>query len=92
MQGAHLLCTGGEATIVSCLDETSERTTTRLRHGCLTGLTGMMFHQQSNAGVVQLGLLKVELGSQASPLFRSRRAAYGDQDVYASGSAVLAGT
>ena len=92
MQGAHLLCTGGEATIVSCLDETSERTTTRLRHGCLTGLTGMMFHQLSNAGAEQLGLLKVELGSQASPLFRSRRAAYGDQDVYASGSAVLAGT
>ena len=92
MQGAHLLCTGGEATIVSCLDEACERTTTRLRHGCLTGLTGMMFHQQSNGGSEPLGLLKVELGSQASPLFRSRRAAYGDQDVYASGSAVLAGT
>jgi len=91
MQGAHLLCTQGEATIMSCLDETSERTTTRLRQGCLTGLTGMMFHQPSNAGPEPLGLLKVELGSQASPLFRSRRAAYGDQDVYASGSAVLAG-
>jgi hypothetical protein len=90
MQGAHLLCTGGEATIMSCLDETSERVTTRLRQGCLTGLTGMMFHQQNNAGPDPLGLLKVELGSQASPLFRSRRAAYGDQDVYASGSAVLA--
>ena len=92
MQGAHLLCTGGEATIISCLDETSERVTTRLRHGCLTGLTGMMFHQHGNLGQEPLGLLKVELGSQASPLFRSRRAAYGDLDVYASGSAVLAGT
>ena len=92
MQGAHLLCTGGEATIMSCLDETSERTTTRLHQGCLTGLTGMMFHQQSNLGPEPLGLLKVELGSQASPLFRSRRAAYGDEDVYASGSAILAGT
>ena len=89
MQGAHLLCASGEATIVSCLDETSERITTRLRHGCLMGLTGMMFHQHSNLGAEPLGLLKVELGSQASPLFRSRRAAYGDQDVYASGSAVL---
>ena len=91
MQGAHLLCTGGEATILSCLDEACERTTTRLRHGCLTGLTGMLFHQQDNQGQGPLGLLKVELGSQASPLFRSRRAAFGDQDVYASGSAVLAG-
>lgn len=90
MQGAHLLCTRGEATIMSCLDETSERITMRLRQGCLTGLTGMMFHQQSNSGSEPLGLLKVELGSQASPLFRSRRAAYGDQDVYASGSAILA--
>ncbi len=89
MQGAHLLCVQGEATIMSCLDEGSERVTTRLRHGCLTGLTGMMFHQQSNHGAEPLGLLKVELGSQASPLFRSRRAAYGDGDVYASGSAVL---
>jgi mannose-6-phosphate isomerase-like protein (cupin superfamily) len=91
MQGAHLLCARGEATIISCLDETSERITTRLREGCLTGLTGMMFHQQSNSGAGSLGLLKVELGAQASPLFRSRRAAYGDQDVYASGSAILAG-
>jgi hypothetical protein len=92
MQGAHLLCTRGEATIMSCLDETSERITMRLRQGCLTGLTGMMFHQQNNAGPEPLGLLKVELGSQASPLFRSRRAAYGDPDVYASGSAILPGT
>ena len=92
MQGAHLLCTRGEATIMSCLDETSERITMRLRQGCLTGLTGMMFHQQSNDGSEPLGLLKVELGSQASPLFRSRRAAYGDPDVYASGSAILPGT
>lgn len=92
MQGAHLLCTRGEATIMSCLDETSERVTMRLRQGCLTGLTGMMFHQQINSDPEPLGLLKVELGSQASPLFRSRRAAYGDQDVYASGSALLAGT
>lgn len=92
MQGAHLLCTRGEATIMSCLDETSERVTMRLRQGCLTGLTGMMFHQQINSDPGPLGLLKVELGSQASPLFRSRRAAYGDQDVYASGSALLAGT
>ena len=91
MQGAHLLCASGEATIVSCLDATSERITTRLRHGCLMGLTGMMFHQHSNLGAEPLGLLKVELGSQASPLLRSRRAAYGDQDVYASGSAVLEG-
>ncbi len=91
MQGAHLLCTMSEATIMSCVDETSERITTSLRHGCLTGLTGMMFHQQSNRRDEMLGLLKVELGSQASPLFRSRRAAYGDQEVYASGSAILTG-
>ena len=91
MQGAHLLCASGEATIVSCLDATSERITTRLRHGCLMGLTGMMFHQHRNLGAEPVGLLKVELGSQASPLLRSRRAAYGDQDVYASGSAVLEG-
>jgi hypothetical protein len=50
----------------------------------------MEFHQQANSGAAPAAFLRVELGSQASPLFRSRRAAYGDTEVYASGSAVMA--
>jgi len=90
MQGAHVLCVSGEATTVSFAAETSERMTTHWRRGLLSGLTGMQFHQHGNTGKAPAAILKVELGSQASPLFRSRRAAYGDTEVYASGSAVMA--
>ena len=89
MQGAHLLGLRGEGTTVSLLCEGAERITTHWRRGCLTGLAGMEFHQQANSGSVPAAFLKLELGSQASPLFRSRRAAYGDTEVYASGSAIL---
>jgi hypothetical protein len=90
MQGAHVLCVSGEATTVSFAAKTSGRIATHWRRGLLAGLTGMQFHQHSNTGKASAAFLKVELGSQASPLFRSRRAAYGDTEVYASGSAVMA--
>lgn len=92
MQGAHLLGLSGEGTTVSLVSEGAERVTTYWRRGCLTGLVGMEFHQQANSGSTPAAFLRVELGSQASPLFRSRRAAYGDTEVYASGNAVLATT
>ena len=92
MQGAHLLGVLGEGTTISCVSEDSERITTHWRRGCLTGLPGMAFHQHRSGGGSPAAFVKIELGSQASPLFRSRRAAYGDTEVYASGSAVLAAT
>ncbi len=90
MQGVHMLGLHGEGTTVSLVSEGAERVTTHWRRGCLTGLAGMEFHQQANSGAAPAAFLRVELGSQASPLFRSRRAAYGDTEVYASGSAILA--
>ncbi len=90
MQGVHMLGLRGEGTTVSRISEGAERITIPWRRGSLTGLTGMEFHQQANSGAAPAAFLRVELGSQASPLFRSRRAAYGDTEVYASGSAVLA--
>ena len=90
MQGVHLLGVMGEGTTVSMVSQGSQRTTTPWRRGCLTGLEGMVFHQQRNDSAAPAAFLKVEFGSQATPLFRSRRAAYGDTEVYASGNAVLA--
>jgi hypothetical protein len=49
----------------------------------------MRFHQHFNAGAEPARFVSVELGSVASPMFRSRRAVYGDPDVYASGAAVV---
>ena len=90
MQGVHLLGVTGEGTTVSLVSEDAERVMTHWRRGCLTGLAGMAFHQHRNDSHAPAAFLRVELGSKASPLFRSRRAAYGDMEVYASGSAALA--
>ncbi len=90
MQGAHMLGLRGEGVTVSLVSENSERVTTHWRRGSLIGLPGMEFHQHRGGGEANAAFLKVELGSKAAPLFRSRRAAYGDTEVYASGSAVLA--
>jgi mannose-6-phosphate isomerase-like protein (cupin superfamily) len=90
MQGAHMLGLRGEGVTVSLVSETSDRVMTPWRRGSLIGLPGMEFHQHRGGVEANAAFLKVELGSQASPLFRSRRAAYGDTQVYASGSAVLA--
>ena len=89
MQGAHLLGLSDEGRTIARESETSEPIATPMRRGRLTGLPGMMFHQLENNGAAPATFLKVELGSRASPIFRSRRAAYGDEDVYASGRAVI---
>ena len=49
----------------------------------------MVFHQNF-AGPQTTRIVSIELGSTASPLFRGRRAAYGDTHVYASGAATIA--
>jgi hypothetical protein len=50
----------------------------------------MAFHQHFNASDKQARVMKLELGSLASPIFRSRRFIYGDETVYASGAATIA--
>ena len=59
------------------------------RRGTLFAAPGMRFAQHFNPGSDAARLLGVELGSERYPLFRSRRAAYGDRTVYASGAAEL---
>jgi hypothetical protein len=50
----------------------------------------MRFAQHFNPASAPARLLAVELGSERYPLFRSRRAAYGDRSVYAAGNAEIA--
>ncbi len=90
MQGRHILGVEGEGFTLSFVSDTSEMVRTDWKHGVLSALTGMSFHQHFNAGSTSARLISVELGSVSSPMFRSRRAAYGDTEVYASGAAVLA--
>jgi len=89
MQGAHLLCLSGEGYTLSFDDETSPLRRIDWRAGMVIGLGGMSFHQHFNAGAGPARFATLEFGSQSTPIFRSRRAAYGDQTVYASGSAVI---
>lgn len=87
MQGRHLVAMEGEGFTLSFSNATSDLVRTDWRPGLMIGLPGMMFHQHVNKGATPARALSMELGSQASPMFRSRRAAYGDMEVYASGSA-----
>jgi hypothetical protein len=49
----------------------------------------MRFRQQFNAGAGPARYLDIQLGSQHYPMFRHRRAAYGDARVYAAGNATI---
>ena len=49
----------------------------------------MSFRQQFNAGATPARYRDVQFGSQQQPMFRHRRAAYGDTGVYAAGNASI---
>jgi hypothetical protein len=88
MQGRHLLCVEGEGFSLSFASADGKVTRTPWKRGVVIGQDSMMFHQNF-AGSQKARLVSIELGSTASPIFRGRRAAYGDTKVYASGAAVI---
>lgn len=90
MQGAHMLCLSGSGFTLSFDSESSPLERVDWAPGVLVGLPSMSFHQHFNAGDTPARFMKVELGSLASPIFRSRRSIYGDESVYASGAATIA--
>ena len=88
MQGRHLLCVEGEGFSLSFDTQGGPVKRTEWKRGVVIGQEGMAFHQNF-ARVQTSRLVSIELGSTASPIFRGRRAAYGDQKVYASGAATI---
>jgi mannose-6-phosphate isomerase-like protein (cupin superfamily) len=90
MQGSHLFGVGGEGYTLTWEEGAPDYTRTDWRFGVVTAPPGMAFRQHFNAGPSPARFLDVQLGSQAFPMFRRRRAAYGDKAVYASGSAEIA--
>ena len=90
MQGAHLLCLSGRGFSLTFDSDSSPLERTDWAPGVLIGLPSMAFHQHFNASDKQARVMKLELGSLASPIFRSRRFIYGDETVYASGAATIA--
>lgn len=89
MQGAHLLCVGGEGYSISWREGSADFVRTDWKAGVVIGTPGMMFHQHFNPGRAPARLVAIELGSSHNPMFRSRRYTYGDTSVYASGSAEI---
>ena len=89
MQGRHILGVEGNGFTLSFSNATSDIRRIDWRHGILAGLKNMQFHQHFNANAQPARLIGVELGSRSSPMFRSRRAVYGDASVYASGAAII---
>ncbi|MDP2355986.1 MAG: hypothetical protein Q8M31_07970 [Beijerinckiaceae bacterium] len=89
MQGRHLLCVEGEGYSLSFESPDGSITHRPWKRGVVIGQTSMNFHQNV-AGAHRARVVSIELGSTASPIFRGRRAAYGDTHVYASGAATIA--
>lgn len=90
IQGAHLFGVDGEGYTLSWEEGAEDFIRTDWRHGIVTATAGMSFCQHFNAGNGPARSLDVQFGSQQQPLFRHRRAAYGDTGVYAAGSATIA--
>jgi quercetin dioxygenase-like cupin family protein len=90
MQGTHLLAIAGAGYTLLGSDAPDAATRIDWRRGTLFAAPGMRFAQHFNPGAAPARLLGIELGSQRYPLFRSRRAAYGDRSVYAAGRAEIA--
>ena len=88
MQGRHLLCVEGEGYSLSFETPDSAITRTPWKRGVVIGQESMKFHQNV-AGAGRARVMSIELGSTAAPIFRGRRAAYGDTSVYASGAATI---
>ncbi len=89
MQGKHLLCVQGEGYSLSFESPDGAITLRPWKRGVVIGQASMNFHQNV-AGAHKARVVSIELGSTASPIFRGRRAAYGDTKVYASGAATIA--
>lgn len=89
VQGAHIFGVDGDGYTLVFADDAGDHVRMDWRHGVVCGAGGMRFHQHFNAGAKPARYLGVELGSRRYPMFRSRRAAYGDKTVYAAGSATI---
>ena len=89
MHGAHLFGVDGEGYTLAWEEGSLDFSRTDWRHGIVTATPGMSFRQHFNVGASSARYLDVQFGSQQQPLFRHRRAAYGDIRVYAAGCATI---
>jgi hypothetical protein len=89
LQGRHLLCVEGDGYSLSFESDDGSIALRPWKRGVVIGQASMNFHQNV-AGAHQARVVAIELGSTASPIFRGRRAVYGDTKVYASGAATIA--
>jgi mannose-6-phosphate isomerase-like protein (cupin superfamily) len=90
MQGIPLLGVTGNGHMLIGADRPGDATRIDWRRGMAVAAPGMQFNQHFNAGNTPARFLEMQFGSERFPLFRSRRAAYGDRSVYAAGSAEIA--
>jgi mannose-6-phosphate isomerase-like protein (cupin superfamily) len=89
MHGAHYFGVDGEGYTLAWEEGAQDFRRSAWRHGVVSAVPGMSFRQHFNAGASPACYLDLQLGSQQQPIFRHRRAAYGDTSVYAAGSATI---
>lgn len=89
MHSAHYFGVDGEGYTLTWQENAQDFTRTAWHHGIVSVAPGMHFRQHFNAGAAPARYLDVQFGSQQQPMFRHRRAAYGDTSVYAAGNATI---
>ncbi len=89
MPGAHYFGVDGEGYLLVWEEGAQDFTRMPWHHGVVYAAPGMHFQQQFNAGGAPARYLDVQMGSQQQPIFRHRRASYGDTSVYAAGAATI---
>jgi mannose-6-phosphate isomerase-like protein (cupin superfamily) len=89
MHGAHYFGVDGEGYTLAWQEDAQDFARIAWHHGIVSAAPGMHFRQHFNAGAAPARYLDVQFGSQQQPMFRHRRAAYGDASVYAAGSATI---
>jgi len=89
MHGAHSFGLDGEGYMLVWEEGAQDFMRISWYHGIVSATPGMNFRQHFNAGPAPARYFDVQFGSQQQPMFRHRRAAYGDTSVYAAGSATI---
>ena len=91
-QGVHLFGVSGDGYSVVTDDGQANVHRAEWHHGVVFSAPAMLFYQHINESSAPLRFMTTELGSIRYPMFRHRRADYGDSSVYAAGRAVVPGS
>lgn len=87
--GVHMIVIAGEGYTLVSEDATLNAVRVDLQPGDVFAAPAMKYYQHFNTGAAPFRFLTIELGSVRHPMFRHRRADYGDESVFAAGRDII---